>query len=184
MPEVIVPLASGFEEIEAITVVDLLRRAGIQVTTVSVTNDLAVIGANGVEVRADKTLSAVVGRMYDAMVLPGGIEGTAHLGRSETLCEMIKTHYEKGFWVTAICAAPTVLAKCGLLEGKKATCYPGFEKKMTGATMMTETVVEDGKIITSRGPGTAMAFSLKLIERLVSAEKAEEIKSGVLSPCH
>jgi protein deglycase len=182
MPDILVPLAVGFEEVEAVTVIDLLRRAGLTVTTASLRSQTTVKGAHGVEIQAETTLSDVKGRVFDAVVLPGGMPGTTNLAESPEIGNLIQKHAEKGFLVAAICAAPTVLAKHGLLNGKKATCYPGCEGKMTGARVLAETVVEDGNVITSRGPGTAIPFALKLIERLVGQAKAKEVAAGFLAP--
>jgi 4-methyl-5(b-hydroxyethyl)-thiazole monophosphate biosynthesis len=179
--EVLVPLADGFEEIEAITIVDLLRRAGLTVTTAHVTPNKGVTGAHGVVVQADRSLKEAAGRTYAAVVLPGGGVGTENLGKSAELGEILKAHREKNAVVAAICAAPSVLAKHGILTGKRATCYPGFEPKLTGAKVENATVVEDGKVITSRGPSTAQPFALKLIERLAGSPKADEIRGQILA---
>lgn len=181
MSEVLVPLAEGFEEIEAVTIIDLLRRAGVGVTTASITNRLSVKGAHGIEVRADSTLPAVSDRTYQAVILPGGMPGTTNLAADKTLGEVISRHQQRGEYLAAICAAPTVLAKHGVLQGKKATCYPGFEEQLSGARTVKDSVVEDGKVLTSRGPGTAIPFALKLIEKLVGAGKAAEIKNAILA---
>jgi 4-methyl-5(b-hydroxyethyl)-thiazole monophosphate biosynthesis len=182
VPQALIPLAAGFEEIEAVAVTDLLRRAGIEVTTASVTDQEQVIGAHGIEIRADTTLFNLKGRMFGAIVLPGGMPGTTNLAGSPLIRDLLKRHSEQGFLVAAICAAPSLLGEWGLLKGKKATCYPGFEAKLTGAILATDDVVEDENVITSRGPGTAIPFALKLIEKLVGPAKAKEVQSAVLAP--
>jgi 4-methyl-5(b-hydroxyethyl)-thiazole monophosphate biosynthesis len=119
-------------------------------------------------------------RSYQAVILPGGMPGTTNLAESKILGALIKRHHQGAAYVAAICAAPTVLARLGVLNGKKATSYPGFEKHLTGAILSADQVVEDGKVITSRGPGTAIPFAVRLIEKLVSSAKAKEVQAAVL----
>ncbi len=178
---VLVPLAEGFEEVEAMTIVDLLRRAEIDVTTANVTGGEWVKGAHGVPLKADCSISDVRSERYEAIVLPGGMPGASHLAESEEVATLLKDHFERGKNVAAICAAPMVLAKHGLLQGKKATCYPGFEEKLSGAEPQTGNVVQDGTITTSRGPATAIPFALSLIATLMSPEKAREVQEGLLA---
>lgn len=180
MKKVYIFLADGFEEIEGLTVVDLLRRAGIEVVTVSIKADKMVTGAHGISVMADFLFEEVKGTMADMAVLPGGMPGTTNLLTCEPLMDMVLGLHSAGAYVAAICAAPSILAEIGLLDGKKATSYPGFEEKMTMAEYVYEPVVQDGQVITSRGMGTAIDFSLKLIEVLVGEEKAKEISDSII----
>lgn len=180
MAKVCVFTADGFEEIEGLTVVDLLRRAGQEVSMVSISNGLSVKGAHGIEIKADTFFDDVDYESVDMLVLPGGMPGTLNLGAHEGLCELLKDFAEKGKKVAAICAAPSVLGVLGILNGKKACCYPGFEEKLTGAEVSTDRVVRDGNITTSRGMGTAIAFSLDLIFQLEDEKCAEKIKKSII----
>ncbi len=180
MKKVYIFLADGFEEIEGLTVVDLLRRAGIEAVTVSIKEDKMVTGAHGISVMADFLFEEIKGTMADMAVLPGGMPGTTNLLACEPLMDMILGLHSAGAYVAAICAAPSILAEIGLLEGKKATSYPGFEEKMTMAEYVYEPVVQDGQVITSRGMGTAIDFSLKLIEILEGEAKAKEISDSII----
>lgn len=173
-------VADGFEEIEGLTVVDLLRRAGIEAPTVSITEDKMVTGSHGISVKADFLFSEIKGTMADVVVLPGGMPGTTNLLACEPLMDMVLGLYSAGSYVAAICAAPSILAEIGLLDGKKATSYPGFEEKMTMADYVYEPVVQDGQIITSRGLGTAIEFALKIIEVLLGEEKAQQISDSII----
>lgn len=178
---VLLLLAEGFEEIEASTVLDLLRRAGVEVVTANVSGGDLVRGAHGLAVKADRNLAEVRDRVFSAVVLPGGMPGSTNLAESADVEHVLKAHAAQGTYVAAICAAPIVLAKYGLLKGRKATCYPGCEAQLTGARIQDEAVVEDGQVITSRGPATAMDFGLTLIEKLVGAAKSREIRRAVLA---
>ncbi len=180
MANVYVFTADGFEEIEGLTVVDLMRRAGAQVQMVSISDGLAVKGSHGIEIKADTFFDDVDFDQADLMVLPGGMPGTLHLGEHEGLTGLLQDFAAKGKRVAAICAAPSVLGGLGLLKGKRAVCYPGFEDKLTGAQVEMEEVVTDGCITTSRGLGTAIPFALELISLLFGPEKAEEIKKSVI----
>lgn len=171
-------LATGFEEIEALTVVDILRRAEIPVKMVSVTDDLKVTGAHGIEVVADCMLSGI--EDGELLFLPGGLPGVTNLEVCPTVIELIKEYADAGKFVSAICAAPSILGKMGLLNGRKATCYPSFEKFLDGADYLTEKVVVDGKFITSRGAGTAADLGFKIVSLLKSKELAEKLKSGMI----
>ena len=177
---VYVHLAEGFEEIEALTIVDLLRRADIDTEMVSVTGHLPVTGAHGVKVVADILFEDAVYNNCEMIVLPGGLPGAENLYAHEGLREKIFSFHNNGKLLAAICAAPLVFGRNGLLEGKKATCYPGKEGELKGALLTEGDVVSDGGIITSRGPATAMAFALALIEALKDKEAAGEIASGLL----
>jgi protein deglycase len=171
-------LAEGFEEIEAVTVIDLLRRAGVELITAGLT-DREVAGAHGIRVGADTTFAETEPNV-DAIILPGGQPGATHLGNSEELLAAIRRAHAKGTICAAICAAPSVLAKAGIIEGKNATCFPGVEQQLTGAHVSEEPVVVDGTVVTSRGVGTAIAFSLSLIARLVDGETARTMAQRVL----
>ena len=178
--QVCVFLADGFEEIEALTVVDLLRRAEIEVTTVSITDSKTVHGAHGIDVIADKLFEEANFEVQDMLVLPGGMPGTLNLGAHAGLKEELAKAFAEGKFLAAICAAPSVLGKYGFLIGRKATSYPGFEKKLVGAEYVTEAVAVDGNIITSRGMGTAIPFSLALIEQLLDAKTAAKIRKAII----
>lgn len=178
---VLVILADGFEEIEAITPVDVLRRAGLRVTLAGLSGK-TVTGAHGVKFQADIALDDYKD-FPDALVLPGGMPGAKNLGESEKVVEIIKKMNSQKRTVGAICAAPAlVLAPVGILDGRKATCYPGFEKNFpSSVSFSNERVVTDGHIITSRGPGSALEFSLELVERLAGKEKAQALQEGLLA---
>lgn len=180
MAKVCVFTADGFEEIEGLTVVDLLRRAGAEVVMVSVSDTLWVKGSHGIEVKADALFEQADYDGADLLVLPGGMPGTLHLQEHEGLCQLLKRFAEQQKNLAAICAAPSVLGQLGLLQGKKAVCYPGFEEKLLGAVTGEEEVVRDGAVTTSRGLGTAIPFALELISLLYGEEKAQEIKKSVI----
>lgn len=180
MKKVSVFLADGFEEIEGLTVVDLLRRAGVGVTTVSVTGDITIHGAHGVNVQADTVFEEMEYEGQDMLVLPGGMPGTLHLGEHKGLELLLRQFYQEKKYLAAICAAPSVFGAYGFLHGRKATSYPGFEEQLDGAEYVTDAVAVDEFVITSRGMGTAIAFSLTLIEKLLGREKADEIGKSII----
>lgn len=180
MIKVSVLLADGFEEVEALTVVDLLRRAQIYVDTVSITDDYTVHGAHGINVQTEDLFSEADFSESDMIVLPGGMPGTTNLNTHEGVRCVVKQFAEEGKLIAAICAAPTVLGNLGLLKGKRITCYPGVEPEIQGAVMLRTQVAVDGNIITSRGVGTAIAFALKLIEVLVGEDKSREIADAIV----
>ena len=159
-------LADGFEEIEALAIVDILRRCGIETKTVSITDAPVVNGTHGVPVTADITLSEADLEGAAALILPGGLPGADNLQACDVLNKALVKAFEDGRFVAAICAAPKVLGALGILNGKKATCYPGVEGQLTGATYLTDAVVRDGNLITSRGPATAISFAFALAEAL------------------
>lgn len=167
-------LAQGFEEIEALSVVDVLRRAHLSVEMVGI-GGRCVRGAHGIEVTADIIDQEWNAEGLEAVVLPGGMPGTLHLEQSEVVQKAIDTAVQRKLPLCAICAAPSILGHKGLLDGKRAVCFPGFEKDLTGAKIETDPVVEDGGIITARGAGVAMAFALRIAAALTSPEKAAEI---------
>lgn len=180
MKKVFIFMANGTEEIEALTVVDLLRRAGISISTVSVNNAEYITGSHGITVKTDMGIDDVIWDDACMLVLPGGMPGTNKLMDCEILCEKLKEFSEEGRYVAAICAAPSILGVNGLLEGKKATCYPGFEEKLLGAEYVEEPVVKDGNTITSRGLGTAIEFSAAIISAVADEETAENILEKVI----
>ena len=175
-------LADGFEEIEALTPVDLLRRAGVEVKTVSIYPDRKnVTGARAIEVKADITIDGVDTGMADIIVLPGGMPGTVNLLECRELMDMVDEQNRQKKRIAAICAAPArILGSKGLLKGKKATCYPGLENVMDGATPVIKTVVTDENITTSRGLGTVLDFACELITLLCGKEKSDEIRASVV----
>lgn len=180
MSKVYVFLAEGFEEIEGLTVVDLLRRAKIDTEMVSVMEGRQIKGSHGIKVTADSMFSDVDFSDADLLVLPGGMPGTLNLGNHEGLCELLKKHYEEGKMIAAICAAPSVFGHLGFLNGRIATCYPGFENKLEGAIVCATKVAVDGNVTTAKGMGAAIDFSLKLIEQLINKETADEISEAII----
>lgn len=173
-------LADGFEEIEGLTVVDILRRAGVETQTVSITERRLVTGSHQIPVTADSCIKETDFSEAELLVLPGGMPGTKYLGECRPLTELLLQFFREGRKVAAICAAPSVLGGLGILEGKKAACYPGFEDKLKGAEVVFDQVVRDGNVTTSRGMGTAIPFALDLVSQLVSEEKAQELKTGII----
>jgi protein deglycase len=177
---VVVFLATGFEEIEAMGIVDTLRRAGIEVVIAGLQTG-AIEGGHGVKVVPDREIEGINIEDFDAVVLPGGSPGYVNLGNDKRVLDAVRKAFELGKVVAAICAAPSVLAKAGILEGKKATIYPGLETALAGAKHINERVVVDGKIITSQGPGTALEFGVKLVETLVGEKSARELKDSLIA---
>jgi 4-methyl-5(b-hydroxyethyl)-thiazole monophosphate biosynthesis len=177
MSRVLVPLAEGFEEIEAVTVIDLLRRAGIEVRTASLDGP-RVTGSHGIGMLADMALDAVVADEYDMIVLPGGMPGAEHLKNDVRVISLLRRFAAEGRYTAAICAAPGVLAHAGLLDRRAATSFPGFlhAGSAPGIRLSDAAVVVDGKVATSRGPGTAMEFGLALIELLRGAEARAQVQ--------
>ena len=172
--------ADGFEETEAVTIVDVLRRAGEDAVMVSVTGSLEVRGAHGICVIADLLFEDADYENCDMIVLPGGMPGTTNLAAHQGLVGQIRDFAGKGKWVAAICAAPMILGDMSLLKGKKATIYPGMEDHLAGAELCADRVVPTGNIVTSMGPGTAMEFALKLAELLVGEKKAADVRKALL----
>ena len=175
---VLVPLAHGFEEIEAVTIVDVLRRAGIDVTTVSVGTN-PVTGSHNITIEADTRLDEVVVGDFNFMVLPGGMPGSQNLKESEKVISAIQDIYGRDGYVAAICAAPIVLGHAGVLKGKKATCYPGFESSLTGAEIMASPFIADGRVVTGKGPACAIPFALKLVAIIAGPEESANIKDAM-----
>lgn len=180
MKRAVMLFAEGFETVEALMVVDLLRRGGVEVTMTSINEDDMVRSSQGIGVEMDATMDEIDVLDYDAVILPGGMPGTIHLGESEAVKNTLLLMNENDKIVSAICAAPGVLGKHGLLEGKNACSYPEHEVNLLGAHVSREPVVVDGNIVTSRGLGTAMEFGFQLLELLVSKEKADEVKTAIV----
>lgn len=177
MSKVLIPLATGCEELEAVTLIDLLRRAQIDVVTASLTEDLAVIASRGITLLADTTLDAMLEEELAMIVLPGGQPGTDNLNADQRIHQLLKRMATEDKWLAAICAAPMVLATAGLLNGFQATAYPGVldADKWSQITLREDAVVIDGRRVTSRGPGTAMDFALTLIELLMGSARREQV---------
>lgn len=179
MSQVAVLLADGFEEIEAVTIVDVLRRADVEVRTLAL-KDRIVRGAHGISMQADALLDLESHKVWDLVVLPGGQPGANTLRDDPRVASMIERQLTQNRKVAAICAAPIALGAHGMLKGRNATCYPGFENQLIGAKLSQEAVVVDGEITSSRGPGTAMNFSLSLVEQLKGKAAAESVRQGLL----
>jgi protein deglycase len=178
MSHIITVLAQGFEEIEAVTPIDLLRRAGVTVTVLGL-DSREVTGSHNITVTADKLFIDFSGP-FDGIVLPGGQPGTKNLAASAQLLDLIRATCKRGGLCAAICAAPTVFAKAGILAGRRATCYPGLENELNGGMFVEQEVVRDGNIITSRGAGTAVSFALELISYLINPEAAAKVQSSIV----
>ncbi len=172
-------LAQGFEEMEAVAPIDLLRRAGCDVQTVAVGSSRTVVGSHGIPMTADITTAEVKTDSLEAVILPGGMPGTLHLEADATVQAMIDTAVSRQLVIGAICAAPSILGHKGLLDGKKAVCFPGFEHALRGAQVVSSTVVTDGRFVTAKGAGAATEFGLALVNLLVSPEKARELREGI-----
>lgn len=187
MVRVLIPLAAGCEELEAVTVIDILRRGGIEVTS-------AGLGARGTPVRAsrgtvlvpDTDLDDALKQDYDMVVLPGGLPGANHLNDDPRIRELLQRMARQEKYIAAICAAPKVLADAGLLKGRRATCYPGAlnARQLDGVNYQESPVVQDGTLITSRGPGTALDFALVLLETLAGKVKRDEVETSLIRPMH
>lgn len=181
---VLVPLAQGCEEIEAVTLIDLMVRAGIDVVTASLDEQRTITASRGVQLIAQTTLDDVKAMPFDMIALPGGMPGATHLEQSETVHQLLHSILSSGGYVAAICAAPKVLVSAGLLDGKQATSFPGFidQNPAPGMAYRDDAVVIDGQIITSRGPGTAMALGLCLIELLMGEAVKQKVESSLQIP--
>ncbi|MCQ2959742.1 MAG: DJ-1/PfpI family protein [Bacteroidales bacterium] len=166
-------LADGFEEMEALVPFDVLKRAGFEVETVSITNNLNVIATHDLRVSCDTTIDKIDIESAELLILPGGMPGASNLASSNTLAEMLKKHNEKGKWLAAICAAPYVLGELGILQGKKATCFPGYEKHLIGAEHLNQSVVVSQNVITGNGAGAAVTFAFSIVEQLRSKRVAD-----------
>jgi protein deglycase len=184
MKRVVVPLAHGFEEIETVTVVDILRRAGISVTIAGVeggTPPGAVEGRTGMKLVPDVTIDKVEATDFDMIVLPGGLKGAQTLAKDPRVARLLPLFQVGERYIAAICAAPTVLAAHGMIAGRRLTSHPSVKEQLTGAIYDEARVVIDGRLVTSRGPGTAMEFAMALVEILMGRKKVEEINQGVLA---
>ncbi|HEU4515950.1 MAG TPA: DJ-1 family glyoxalase III [Steroidobacteraceae bacterium] len=176
MKRVLVPLAEGFEELEAVTIIDILRRAGVEVVVASLAGS-PVTGSHGIRLAADTPLAALAEQDFDMIALPGGMPGADHLKKDPRIAALIRRLHEAGRPVAAICAAPMVLAAAGVLDGRRATSFPGFLADAGRATVVADAVVVDGSVITSRGPGTALDFALALVEALAGPAARQETES-------
>ena len=180
MSKVYVFLADGFEEVEALAVVDLLRRAEVDTTLVTVSETIEVIGGHGIVVTADKVIEELSFDEVDMLYIPGGKMGVKNLGKCELLCEQLKAFAREGKMIASICAGPTLLHKLGILEGKNATCYRDFSEELTEANYIDANVVVDGNIITSQGLGTAIDLGLALVEYFKGREVAKKMQHDVM----
>lgn len=175
MKKVGVFFGTGYEEIEALTVVDLLRRAGIEVQCISIDNRKQVMGSHKINVEMDAGIGDVDFESLDMIVCPGGMPGTRNLEACDVLTEQIRIFYEKGKLIGAICAAPSIFGHMGLLKGRKACIFPGMEEELVGAEVVYDDVVQSEHVITSRGMGTAIAFGLEIISSLIDKETAQNL---------
>lgn len=173
-------IADGFEEIEGLTVADILRRAGIDIDMISINDENTATGSHKITVKTEQTIHTADLDAYEAIVLPGGMPGTRNLGACEEVVRTIKTYAAEGKLVAAVCAAPSVLGENGLLDGRTATCYPGWEDKLLGARVTLNPVETDGNIITSRGMGTAIEFALAIVAYLTNEEAADKVRSSIV----
>ena len=173
-------IATGFEEIEALCPLDLMRRAGLEVTTVGIGSQ-SITGAHGITVMTDVTDKDFVCKAPDMIFLPGGMPGTINLAASKTVTDAIKTAIVRDAYIAAICAAPSILGDMGLLRGKRAVCYPGFEDRLTGAIIPDAKVVLDGKLLTAKGMGAALEMGLKIVEIFKGADAAKELCHAVIA---
>lgn len=180
MKKTLILLANGYEEVEALTVVDFLRRAEITIDIVSVTGKLETESAHGVHITADKLIEEIDPKEYDAVITPGGLPGAHLLAENEKVTKLLKSFYEDDKLVASICASPLALEAAGIAKNIKGTCYPGFEDKIHYKEFSEEPVVKDSNVITSRGPATTAYFALSIIEELAGKEVADKIKNGTL----
>lgn len=181
--KVLVPIADGTEEIEAVCIIDVLRRAGAEVTVASVGKELLVTASRGVRITADRHLGDCLNETYDLIALPGGIPGAENLRDSRDLAGLLQRQHAAGRWYGAICAAPAVVLQAhGLLAGRQATCHPAFAERLPNRDALESRVVVDGNCVTSRGPGTALEFALELVARLYGTEKARAVAAPMV--CH
>lgn len=180
MPKALVTLAHGFEEIETVTVVDMLRRAGIDVKLASI-NDVVLTGSRAIRIEADLLLSEIDPSQFDIVIVPGGQPGVNHLKENELVLKTLKLMHEKKAWIASLCAGPLVLKEAGILNGIFHTSFPGVSNFFESDYYRNERVVVDQNFITSRSPGTALEFSLVIIEKLCSQQKAKKLSETVLA---
>ncbi len=173
-------IAEGFEEIEALCPLDLMRRAGLEVKTVGV-GGASVTGAHGITVNTDLTDSAALDENAQMIFLPGGMPGTLNLAASDAVRTAILNAHKNGSYIAAICAAPSILGDMGLLKGKNAVCYPGFEERLTGANVCYDKVVLDGRLLTARGMGAALDMGLKIVEIFCGKTVADDLRHAVIA---
>jgi 4-methyl-5(b-hydroxyethyl)-thiazole monophosphate biosynthesis len=176
--KILVPLAPGFEEIEAVTIIDVFRRAGLDVVSACLQEN-PVTGSHGIAIHADTSLMAVDSASLGAVVLPGGMPGSKNLKDSPEILSLVRELHGRGAIVAALCAAPIVLGHAGILKGKKATCYPGFEGQLAGAEYIPGPFIVDGAIITGRGPGCAIPFALKIVEAIKGGRHFESLRDDM-----
>jgi 4-methyl-5(b-hydroxyethyl)-thiazole monophosphate biosynthesis len=179
MARVVIILADGFEELEAVAIIDVLRRAGIGIVSAGL-HEGPVSSARNIKIIPDTVIDTITSDDFDMLVLPGGMPGASNLNADERVGELIRDFNSKGKMTGAICAAPYVLANAGILDGKRVTSYPSFKDRLGSAIYEEKTVVEDGNILTSRGPGTALCFALAIVEKFAGKEKAQQIKEAML----
>jgi 4-methyl-5(b-hydroxyethyl)-thiazole monophosphate biosynthesis len=175
-------LATGFEEIEALTPVDVLRRAGVEVTLISVTEEINVTGAHNITVVCDRRLKEINPEDTDLIILPGGVPGTRNLMANQSVTDLLTEFNQGKKWIAAICAAPKIIGELGFLKNRKATCFPGFEHHLKEAHYYPCPAITDGHIITGRGIGAAMEFALEIVSNLFSPEKATEMRDQMVVP--
>jgi len=182
--KVLVPLAQGCEELEAVTIIDILVRGGVEVVSASLDSNQVITASRGVQLVAQATLDDVLNQKFDMVVLPGGLPGANYLEEDSRVLKILQQTVSHGGFSAAICAAPKVLVKAGLLDNKKATGYPGIIDKSPaiGMSYINQPVVEDGQVITSRGPGTAMDFALELLEKLQGVEIRQQVETALVRP--
>lgn len=180
MSRIAIFFATGYEEIEGLTVVDICRRCKIEIDMVSVTEEEMVTGSHGISVKMDKLFSEVNFEEYDMLILPGGMPGTRNLEAHEGLMAQVDAFFTAGKYIGAICAAPSVFGHRGILKGKNACCYPGFESHLEGAEVSTNPVEMAGNVITSRGMGTAIEFALTIVSIYCGQEKADEMAKSII----
>lgn len=182
MKKIAVMLADGFEEIEAISIIDVLRRAEFEVVTISITEKIEVTGSHQIKILADKLFNDISFELFDMIILPGGMPGARNLNEHAGLREQILNFHEQNKWLGAICAAPLVFGNLGILKNKKATCYPGYENQLHGAVVTAEETEVSGKIITGKGAGVAIQFALKIVEHTKGEHFATELARKMIFP--
>jgi len=182
MGKIAVFLAVGFEEIEAISTIDVLRRGGMEVDLISVSGNMDVEGSHGITIRCELLFYNVDYSEYDVLVLPGGGPGTENLSKHEGLLDLLPKFIDEGKKVAAICAAPTILGGLGLLEGKEAICYPGLEEGLKGARLSSDPIVTDGQILTGKGAGVSIAFALAILKWFMPLEEVFALQDKLVLP--